>query len=113
MQKSPPGLAELHWRFDGPIEEGMRQAALTGRAGSADCILSSASRDLDRLALSTVVARARRRAAARRFDADRLDCSEPGTTLKAALLWYRGLGVRTIEAREAAVHRGPRSGYVA
>jgi hypothetical protein len=94
-------LAELHRRYDGPIEDRIRQAVLNGQSQSAGRILSSASRDLDRLALSTVLARARRRASAPDRPGVRLAGDASESALAAALLWYRGLGVRTIDARNA------------
>lgn len=101
-------LAEMHRRYDGPIGEGMRQAVLNGQHQSAGRILSLASRDLDRLALSTVLARARRRVDAAERTADaRLDRYASEAALAAALLWYRGLGVRTIEARNAVDEARP------
>jgi hypothetical protein len=101
MKQRPASLAELHRRFDGPIEEGMRQAALAGQRRTATWALSTASRDLDRLALSTVSARARQRWAASKRIADRLDDGSAETALKDALSWYRALGVQTNDARKA------------
>ena len=55
-------LAALHRRYDGPIDACLRDAVLTGQPRPAAWSLSLASLDIDRLALATVVARARRRA---------------------------------------------------
>jgi hypothetical protein len=110
MKPPAMSLAELHRRFDGPIDEGIRQAALSGQHRPASWALSIASRDLDRLALSTVSARARQRAAAVKRTADRLDGASAEMALKDALSWYRTLGVQTLDARNALDYESVRQG---
>lgn len=99
-------LADLHRRYDGPIDDRLRDAALNGRYQPAGCILSRASRDLDRLALSTVVARARLCAGLHARPCDRDGFDPAARALTDALHWYRGLGVRTLEARNAVEREG-------
>lgn len=98
MDGATVSLPQLHWRFDGPIDDEMRHAALAGLPRSTAWRLVAASRDLDRLALSTVRALAGQRAARKPRDTDcgHSDCNE--TALSDALKWYRALGVRTIRA---------------
>lgn len=88
-------LAALYLSFDGPIDERLIQAALTGRPTQPWDTLISASRDLDRLALTTVQALARLRTLSRQRTA-------AATRLAMGLAFYRQLGVKTI-ARAAAV----------
>ena len=92
-------LAALHRRYNGPIDECIREAVLTGQPRPSEWSLSLASRDIDRLALATVVARAGQRTGTA-VAHGRHERTATALASPDMLLWYRGLGVRTTAARD-------------
>lgn len=95
MANGAPDLAELHRCFDGPIDERLRRAALSGRRPVGWDMLADAGRDLDRLALASVRGLARLRASTG-------ERSPAAARLLLALRFYRSQGVRTIDRLRAA-----------
>jgi hypothetical protein len=101
LSERSDALAALHRRYDGPIEARLRETALLGEP-SPDIPLVQASRDLDRLAFSTVASLARLRANAGREAVSRLCAERTVLTLTVALRWYRMVGVQTIDRHRHA-----------
>jgi hypothetical protein len=88
-------LADLQYRFDGPIPNHLRDAVLVSPAMET-YVRGHIGRDIDRLALSTTrsLARLRQRACNRTLF-HRLENDEAAIRLISALWSYRILGIRS------------------